>query len=431
MIGRCIALLLSLSAVFGYSAPSNAHRPSDAFLSMAVAGSSVEGRWDIALRDLEHAIGLDSDRDGAVTWGELKSQHAAVAAYALARLSLESEARTCPARVHNHLIEQRSDGTYAVLLFTADCTASIATLTVAYDLLFDLDPLHRGLAQVEFDGKSQSLVFSPGQRHWTLGREGAGRWQQALSYLREGVWHIWIGFDHILFLVSLLLPAVLRREAGRWQPSGSLRQTFIDVAKVVTAFTVAHSITLGLATLGWVDLPSRPVEMIIAASIVLAALNNIYPLVTRGLWAVAFGFGLIHGLGFAGALEELGLPAEALLLSLLSFNAGVELGQVGHCRPVPAAGLRVASLPVLSTPCPAAWLCCDRRGGRDLAGRAWLRGDAAVLTQRPGTGHRLLDRSLCRVLLAGIQCSRRCGFLSTAGLSPDDVGAARPSISIP
>ena len=98
--------------------------------------------------------------------------------------------------------------------------------------------------------------------------------------------------------------------------------------KVVTAFTIAHSITLSLAALGVISLPSRWVESAIAASVVLAALNNVYPLVYAGRWAIAFGFGLIHGFGFASVLADLGLPQESLLLALVAFNLGVELGQL-------------------------------------------------------------------------------------------------------
>jgi HupE / UreJ protein len=106
------------------------------------------------------------------------------------------------------------------------------------------------------------------------------------------------------------------------------RLAAVDVLKVVTAFTLAHSITLSLAVLGAVELPSRLVESVIAASVVAAALNNVRPLVTRRLWLVAFGFGLVHGFGFASVLADLGLPSDALALALVGFNVGVELGQL-------------------------------------------------------------------------------------------------------
>jgi hypothetical protein len=156
--------------------------------------------------------------------------------------------------------------------------------------------------------------------------------------LVQGVWHIWIGFDHILFLLSLLLPVVLVRVSGGWRGVERLGESVREVLWVVTSFTVAHSITLSLAALGFVSLPSWLVESAIALSVVVAAFNNIVPVFNRRRWLVAFGFGLIHGFGFASVLAELGLPQETLVLSLVGFNLGVELGQLA---------IVVALLPVI------------------------------------------------------------------------------------
>jgi hypothetical protein len=142
------------------------------------------------------------------------------------------------------------------------------------------------------------------------------------------VWHIWSGFDHILFLLALLLPSVLWREQNAWQPVGEFRKALINVLKVVTAFTLAHSITLSLATLGFVHLPSRLTESAIAASVVIAAANNVVPLFSRREWMVAFGFGLIHGFGFASGLSDMGITRENLAVAVLGFNVGVEAGQL-------------------------------------------------------------------------------------------------------
>ena len=203
--------------------------------------------------------------------------------------------------------------------------------------------------------------------------------------------HIWAGFDHILFLLSLLLPAVLvpsadfRRGVGR--RSRASETAFWDVLKVVTAFTVAHSITLSLATLGVVSLPSRLVESAIAASVVLAALNNIRPVVHGGRWIIAFCFGLIHGFGFASVLADLGLPQGSLLLALVAFNLGVELGQ----------------LAIVAVFLPLAYALRDtlfyRRGGsgRRLARRGCDRGalaDAARVERRAVARNRHL-RGAC------------------------------------
>jgi hypothetical protein len=158
--------------------------------------------------------------------------------------------------------------------------------------------------------------------------EGRSRWAQFVDYAREGVWHIWIGFDHILFLVSLLLPSVFISLGKSWAPAERFGGTFWDVFKVATSFTVAHSITLSLAALSVIELPSRLIESAIALSVVLAALNNLWPVVHGRRWLVAFGFGLIHGFGFASVLTDLGLPQGALLVALVGFNLGVEGGQL-------------------------------------------------------------------------------------------------------
>jgi HupE / UreJ protein len=307
----------------------SAHKPSDSYLSLAVGERQVTGRWDIALRDLEHAIGLDHDGDGAITWGEVRSRHADIAAYALARLAVESGGARCPTSPVEQLIDRHSDGAYTVLRFVADCPGAINSLELTYSLLWDLDALHRGLVQVQSGDLSQTSVFSPERRTWHIAPGGPNLGQQFRTYLREGVWHIWIGIDHILFLLCLVLPAAWRRGEGSEEPGRPGAPVLIEVVKVVSAFTVAHSITLGLAVLGVIDLPARLVEAAIAASIVLAALNNVYPIVTGRLWLVAFGFGLIHGIGFASALAGLALPRGGLVLALLSFNLGVELGQLG------------------------------------------------------------------------------------------------------
>jgi hypothetical protein len=125
-----------------------------------------------------------------------------------------------------------------------------------------------------------------------------------------------------------MLPAVWRRTEHGWEAVGSFRAAFISIAKIVTAFTIAHSITLAIAALRIVILPSALVESVIAFSVVVAALNNLWPLWTERSWLVAFGFGLVHGFGFASALADLPSSAASLAISLAGFNIGVELGQL-------------------------------------------------------------------------------------------------------
>ena len=306
----------------------DAHKPSDSYLALRPDGQQVEGQWDIALRDLDYAIGLDTDNNGEITWGELRARHDAVAAYALAHLKLRANGEDCPARVTAQLVDQHSDGAYAVLRFMALCPGSVGTLEASYSLFFDLDPQHKGLLRLDLPAATTTAIFTPEQPLQRFELTGASRLRQFIDYMKHGVWHIWIGFDHILFLLSLLLPAVLHFASGRWQPGEGFKPAFWDVLRIVTAFTVAHSITLSLAALGVINIPSRLVESAIALSVVLAAANNVFPLVHGRRWVVAFFFGLIHGFGFASVLADLGLPRDALVLALVGFNVGVEVGQL-------------------------------------------------------------------------------------------------------
>ncbi len=317
-----------LALALGGLAPAQAHKPSDSYLALTVTEDKVSGQWDIALRDLDFAIGLDADGNGEITWGEVRAKHAEIAAYALARLAVRSDGAPCTIEPGAQQIDDHTDGAYTVLPLTLRCAKTPAQLAIDYTLFADLDPQHRGLLNLQALGLTRTAVLGPQAPTQTFELKSVSRWRQFIDYAREGVWHIWIGFDHILFLLSLLLPAVLIWRGARWQAVETFREAFVGVFKIVTAFTVAHSITLSLATLGFVSLPSRWVESAIAASVVLAALNNVWPVFHGRRWTVAFAFGLIHGFGFASVLADLGLPREALALALVGFNLGVEGGQL-------------------------------------------------------------------------------------------------------
>lgn len=186
---------------------------------------------------------------------------------------------------------------------------------------------------VRQDGSTQVERLPMGEPRFTI-TAPAGTGEVAWSYLVLGVEHILGGIDHLLFVLALLL--IVR---------GGPR-----IVATVTAFTLAHSITLGAASLGWVQVPGPPVEALIALSIVFVAVEVLHlqagrvGLTARAPWVVAFSFGLLHGLGFADALAEVGLPQTDILMALLMFNLGVEIGQLGFIAAalLGAAALRVA-----------------------------------------------------------------------------------------
>jgi hypothetical protein len=327
---KVLSKVFALLGLLATSIAAWGHKPSDSYLTLHIRtnNSEIHAQWDIALRDLELPLHLDSNNDGKISWGEVRSREPDLFNYALQHLTVKSGAQICTAIPESLLVDDHTDGGYAVLRFNARCPTVPTRVEVGYQLLFDIDPSHRGLLRLDMDGASRSAVLSPNESVQSFDLSQTSRWTTFLEFVNEGMHHIWIGYDHILFLISLLLPAVLIRRNGRWVPVGTLRNALLSVLAVVTAFTVSHSITLTLAALDVIGLPSRLVESGIALSVLLAALNNIWPWVTRRAWLLAFGFGLVHGLGFASVLADLGLPRGALALSLAGFNIGVELGQL-------------------------------------------------------------------------------------------------------
>ncbi len=334
---RWVAVIAAMAGLL--AAEARAHQPSDSYLSLDVRGSAVGGRWDIALRDLDFVLDLDTDADRKLTWGEVRSRLPEVETYAMGRLEIAADGNACTMGVRDRLIDTHTDGAYLVLKVAGSCPRRPHAVNLRYALLFDVDATHRGLLKLDVDGASHSAVLAPERATVNFAAQRGGGWRTLGSYLASGMHHIWTGYDHMLFLCSLLLPSVAVRRGGRWLPAPAWKPVALDVLRTVTAFTVAHSITLLLAALGVVNLPSRWVEAVIAFTVVLAALNNVFTVVDARRWLVALVFGLVHGFGFASVLGGLDLPtAGDRALALLGFNLGVEAGQIA---------VVVALLPVL------------------------------------------------------------------------------------
>jgi hypothetical protein len=323
-----LAIVVACAASLG-AGPAWAHKPSDAHLRLAVDGAVITGRLDVAVRDLDGALGLDADGDGAITWAELSGAAPRIAGYLEHRLTLGAEGAPCPLHLGRPALTELSDGAYWAVPVSAACGRAPRSIDVGYALLFEIDSMHRGLAHVA----GQTTIL----RDARPVRIALDQTTSTLAFVREGVWHIWIGLDHILFLACLILPAVFQRRTRRWAAADSMRDVSREVFEIVTAFTLAHSITLVVSAIGLIALPSRFVETAIALSVAAAALNNLLRAIDAR-WAVAFALGLLHGFGFSSVLIDLGLPSRELVGALLGFNIGVELGQ---------AAIVLALLPVL------------------------------------------------------------------------------------
>jgi hypothetical protein len=320
---RMLALLL-----LGFAANVQAHVASNSFLTVRLDGAHADGALELAVRDAEIAVGLDANGDGKVTWGEVRAAQGALLAYLGRHLELAGPDGRCALHFGVLRINERVDGNYLWQPFTADCAGAMRQLTITYRVLDEEDPSHRGLLTLTAQGVAQTAVLGGARPVQSFDLRHPSQWSAFTEYFQVGVWHIWSGIDHLLFLLSLLLPAVLIRRDHRWQAVPQAAPALFNILKVVTAFTLAHSITLSLAAFDIIRLPSRLTESIIAGSIIVGALNNVFPVVTEARWRIAFAFGLLHGFGFAAVLSEMGLPAGARLVSLVAFNLGVESGQL-------------------------------------------------------------------------------------------------------
>tara|TARA_R110001592_G_scaffold315880_4_gene592031 strand:- start:750 stop:1838 length:1089 start_codon:yes stop_codon:yes gene_type:complete len=312
-----LVLLVGLSTAFPRSVL--AHKASDSFMYI----TAEQIRFDVALQDMQRIQSLDLNGDSQLQWGELRAAESPFSQLLARRISISSDGDSCPLVIKLAGLSEHSDGPYGVWLIRSTCLAQ-AEVQLSYSLLFDVDPLHRALLVSDISGEKQLGVLSPSSNTAKLG-ERVSALETAEVFLWQGAVHLLLGYDHMLFLLALLLPATRLRKHGVHLP---LRKVFTDVALVVTMFTLAHSFTLVAASLGWFSLPSQPVEIAIALSISLAAVLALMDVDYRFQRGLAMGVGLIHGFGFAGVLSDLLAASSLKLLALGSFNVGIELAQL-------------------------------------------------------------------------------------------------------
>ena len=281
--------------------------------------------WEIPSDDLDFSLELDAGGDGRLTDAEILARRAAIARFAISRLEIRRGAGQCRLTETGVALVPRESGDRVTLALSGRCP-SVGRLEVSTALFFG-SAGYRALLDVETARGRYPAALSAGSPAW---QEPAAPSAAAsfLRFLREGIWHVLIGYDHILFLLLLVLPAVLRGSRAGWEPIASRREAVADLLRIITAFTLAHSVTLGLAASGVLVLPVRPVEAAIAASIVAAGLLNLFPSAARHRLWLALGFGLVHGFGFANALKSIAADGVRLVPLLGGFNLGVEIAQL-------------------------------------------------------------------------------------------------------
>lgn len=335
-----LALLMSLLAFGAAAAPTtavaSAHAPLQGYMFLEVYGDSTVVRLELAVPDVIRALTLPWDPKTRPTREQVQASLAAIRNYVEPRFALGAGAERTAPIYRGFDVRPTESGEFLLLEYVVGKPLG-ARVPITMTPFFEFDePTRRNLLVIEHNWRTGtfgnhmniSLVLSPEEPTQVLDLSDSSVWRGFFALVRLGVEHIWIGIDHILFLVALILPSVLRREGGRWRPAESFSRALIKIVTIVSCFTIAHTITLSLAALGVVDLPSRLVESVIALSITIAALHNLWPSPKVNEAAIAFVFGLFHGFGFASVLGSLGLGTDHLVLSLLGFNLGVEIGQV-------------------------------------------------------------------------------------------------------
>ena len=322
------AALVAGAALLLAAATAAGHGVGMSPLQLRVDGSHIEGEWEINLRDARLALGLDPALTGEAGWLELRGHEAEFRSLLARQLSLAADSAACPIELTPAPMEWHKDLDFVRLHLVSTCPRPPKRLGLHCDLLFDRDPMHRAYFSVEDERVTSVGVLRANLRSVTMDIQQFDFFGVLGEFVREGLWHIWSGLDHILFLLALLLPASLVRTGRDWVPRVGLGQVSREVVKVVTAFTLAHSVTLCLSYFGVLRPPTQWIEVAIALSVFGAAWNNLRPFLPGRMWAIALAFGLVHGLGFAGALNNLSLPRHARVLALAAFNIGVEIGQL-------------------------------------------------------------------------------------------------------
>ena len=323
------ALLLCLVATFGASPPAFSHAASTSFviLELPQGEAPVGVRWDLSLHDIVWVVFVDTDYDGNVTWQEVQEAKPALASALLAQMAVQRGGAACALRVQDFALATRSEQNFLSVALQADCPRPGLT-SIGGALFMSGDASQRVLLSARRGEEQLTGVLSADEPSWIEPAQ-ASAWRSFARFVGEGVWHVLIGYDHIAFVLLLLLPSVMRPVDGKWHGATGLGQVTRDLVTIITAFTVAHSITLALAVTGTVKLPIQPIEVAIAASIAVAGVVNLLPRLSRLRLPLAFGFGFVHGFGFANALSEIDAAGSSLLPLLAGFNIGVELAQLG------------------------------------------------------------------------------------------------------
>tara|TARA_R110001599_G_scaffold353826_1_gene599303 strand:- start:78826 stop:79917 length:1092 start_codon:yes stop_codon:yes gene_type:complete len=315
-----------VAAILFFVAAANvwAHDLSAARIRLALQSGGADGEWTVAVPDLQRVLELDGNGDGTITWGELRSSKPQLQSLLNRSLHLQPLSANCHHSLQELLVEQSPARNFAVLRFSSSCDGVGAAQALEYRFLADIDALHLASYQISSGDKQLSGTLSSEASQVAFAT--ATPRSIPTTMVVQGVKHIALGIDHLLFLLVILLP-LFRVDRSTGKPALPANTILRRVGAYTLTFTLAHSITLALAAANLIRLPPEWVEVIIALTVAYGAWNAAGSRPRPVPLGLLFAFGLIHGLGFASALQAL-LGEQPLVGALLGFNLGVELGQL-------------------------------------------------------------------------------------------------------
>jgi hypothetical protein len=326
--------ILAIALLTALPSTASAHFIGQSYLYLQVTESDLTGRFEIALEDLNPALGL-SGTPREITTGNVREHEDFLRDYVARHIVITADGEPLDI-TFLHTDKPVGAGYVRLPIDISGYETVPERLTFEYSILFDEDPGHQGFVLIESNWATGtfaneagiSLVFLPESRSDTLELTTSGRWRGFVAVVELGMESFWEGLDHVLFLIALLIPAVMKREDRRWRPVERFASAAVNVLKLLVAFAVGYVIALVLAVTGVVTPPSRVWEIGIAVSVAVAALNILVPVLHGRLWLVVLVFSLFHGFGFAEAMAEAGVTEEFVGLSLLAFTLGLEVSQL-------------------------------------------------------------------------------------------------------
>ena len=315
-----------------------AHALGQSYLYFQIGDKALDARVEVTVQDLNEALQLGLPDRRRIPPSQIEPHLEQIKAYVASHLTVGDSSQAYDLVFQNHTFLTTTFARFLQLNYAIEGLQTLPdSLQVTYDVILTEKPEHTNLVLIEqnwrtgtFANESNaSLIVADAGQTQTLILPSGSLIQGFWGLLKISVGHLLKGADHFLFLAALLLPSVLRRDKQPWQPVGSLKTPFLYALKLVTVFTLVHTVGLGLATLQGVSAPPRLVESVTAAAIGLASVEIFAPVFKGWIVLIAAVFGLFHGFGIAEEVIKSGALSLYPIFSLFSFNLGIELGQIG------------------------------------------------------------------------------------------------------